>query len=252
MPMIPEAIVAMLACARIGAPHTVVFGGFSADALASRIDDCQAKVVITSDGGYRRGSAVRAQAGGRRGPDQDGPGGEGARRPAHRPGPAARTAGTTRWTCGGTTSSTPRRPSTRPRRSTPSTRSTSCTPPGPPASRRASCTRPAATSPVRRTPTTRCSTSSPTPTSTGAPPTSAGSPATATSSTGRWPTASPRCSTKARPTAPSAGRWWQIVEQYGVTIFYTAPTAIRSFMKQGNEIPDQLRHVEPADPRLGR
>jgi len=57
MPMIPEAIVAMLACARIGAPHTVVFGGFSADALASRIDDCQAKLVITADGGYRRGSA---------------------------------------------------------------------------------------------------------------------------------------------------------------------------------------------------
>ena len=57
MPMIPEAVVAMLACARIGAPHTVVFGGFSSDALASRLDDCQAKVVITSDGGYRRGAA---------------------------------------------------------------------------------------------------------------------------------------------------------------------------------------------------
>jgi acetyl-CoA synthetase len=56
LPMIPEAVVAMLACARIGAPHTVVFGGFSADALASRIDDCQAKVVITADGGYRRGA----------------------------------------------------------------------------------------------------------------------------------------------------------------------------------------------------
>ncbi len=56
MPMIPEAIVAMLACARIGAPHTVVFGGFSAEALASRIEDCDAKVVITSDGGYRRGA----------------------------------------------------------------------------------------------------------------------------------------------------------------------------------------------------
>ena len=56
LPMIPEAIVAMLACARLGAPHTVVFGGFSADALASRIDDCGAKVVITSDGGYRRGT----------------------------------------------------------------------------------------------------------------------------------------------------------------------------------------------------
>ncbi|WP_345530353.1 AMP-binding protein, partial [Nocardioides endophyticus] len=57
LPMIPEAVVAMLACARIGAPHTVVFGGFSADALASRLDDCQAKVVITADGGYRRGAA---------------------------------------------------------------------------------------------------------------------------------------------------------------------------------------------------
>jgi acetyl-CoA synthetase len=56
MPMIPEAIVTMLACARIGAPHTVVFGGFSAEALASRIEDCQAKVVVTSDGGYRRGA----------------------------------------------------------------------------------------------------------------------------------------------------------------------------------------------------
>ena len=57
LPMIPEAVVAMLACARIGAPHTVVFGGFSSDALATRVTDCQAKVIITADGGYRRGSA---------------------------------------------------------------------------------------------------------------------------------------------------------------------------------------------------
>ena len=56
LPMIPETVVAMLACARIGAPHTVVFGGFSADALASRVADCQAKVIITADGGYRRGA----------------------------------------------------------------------------------------------------------------------------------------------------------------------------------------------------
>ena len=56
MPMIPETIVAMLACARLGAPHTVVFGGFSADALASRVTDCSAKVIITADGGYRRGN----------------------------------------------------------------------------------------------------------------------------------------------------------------------------------------------------
>jgi acetyl-CoA synthetase len=56
--MIPEAAVAMLACARIGAAHSVVFGGFSAEALRSRIEDAEAKVVITSDGGYRRGSAA--------------------------------------------------------------------------------------------------------------------------------------------------------------------------------------------------
>ncbi|MEU2772165.1 acetate--CoA ligase [Streptomyces sp. NPDC007162] len=56
MPMIPETVVAMLACARIGAPHTVVFGGFSAEALRGRILDCDARLVITADGGYRRGN----------------------------------------------------------------------------------------------------------------------------------------------------------------------------------------------------
>ncbi|MGW0218224.1 acetate--CoA ligase [Micromonospora chokoriensis] len=55
LPMIPEAAVAMLACARIGAAHSVVFGGFSADSLSNRIQDASAKVVITADGGYRRG-----------------------------------------------------------------------------------------------------------------------------------------------------------------------------------------------------
>ena len=55
MPMIPELPVAMLACARIGAPHSIVFGGFSADSLSDRIDDASAKVLITADGGYRRG-----------------------------------------------------------------------------------------------------------------------------------------------------------------------------------------------------
>ena len=58
LPMIPEAVVAMLACARIGAPHSVVFAGFSAEALRSRIDDAQAKLVITADGQNLRGSAM--------------------------------------------------------------------------------------------------------------------------------------------------------------------------------------------------
>jgi acetyl-CoA synthetase len=55
LPMIPEAAVAMLSCARIGAAHSVVFGGFSSQALADRINDAEAKVLITADGGYRRG-----------------------------------------------------------------------------------------------------------------------------------------------------------------------------------------------------
>jgi acetyl-CoA synthetase len=56
--MIPELPVAMLACARIGAPHTVVFGGFSAESLAGRIDDTEARVLVTADGGWRRGKAI--------------------------------------------------------------------------------------------------------------------------------------------------------------------------------------------------
>jgi len=58
LPMIPEAAIAMLACARIGAPHSVVFGGFSADSLGDRINDAAAKVLITADGGFRRGKVV--------------------------------------------------------------------------------------------------------------------------------------------------------------------------------------------------
>lgn len=58
MPLIPEAVIAMLACTRIGAVHSVVFGGFSKEALSGRINDAKAKLVITSDGGYRRGEIV--------------------------------------------------------------------------------------------------------------------------------------------------------------------------------------------------
>ncbi len=58
LPMIPEAVVAMLACARIGATHSVIFGGFSAGALSDRINDCGAKLLITADGSYRRGAIV--------------------------------------------------------------------------------------------------------------------------------------------------------------------------------------------------
>jgi acetyl-CoA synthetase len=62
MPLIPEAAIAMLACARIGAIHSVVFGGFSAEALADRINDAEAKLVITADAGWRRGTQVALKA----------------------------------------------------------------------------------------------------------------------------------------------------------------------------------------------
>ena len=62
MPMVPEAAIAMLACARIGATHSVVFGGFSADAVADRNNDAKSKLVITADGGWRRGKVVPLKA----------------------------------------------------------------------------------------------------------------------------------------------------------------------------------------------
>ena len=62
MPMIPQAAVAMLACARIGAVHSVVFGGFSPDALAGRIEDCESRVVITADEGIRGGRSIPLKA----------------------------------------------------------------------------------------------------------------------------------------------------------------------------------------------
>ncbi len=58
MPMVPELAIAMLACARIGAPHSIIFGGFSASAIRDRVEDADSKIIITADGGYRRGSIV--------------------------------------------------------------------------------------------------------------------------------------------------------------------------------------------------
>ena len=58
MPMVPELPIAMLACARIGAPHSLIFGGFSAESIRDRIDDSQSKIMITADGGYRRGAII--------------------------------------------------------------------------------------------------------------------------------------------------------------------------------------------------
>ncbi|MEO6051503.1 MAG: acetate--CoA ligase [Pyrinomonadaceae bacterium] len=59
MPLVPELAIAMLACTRIGAPHTVIFGGFSADAIRDRVIDCGCKLIVTADGGYRRGQEIK-------------------------------------------------------------------------------------------------------------------------------------------------------------------------------------------------
>ncbi len=194
MPMIPETVVAMLACARIGAPHTVVFGGFSSDALASRVVDCEAKVIITADGGYRRGApsalkpavdeAVAKVASEKTGvvahvlvvrrTGQDVDWNDERRRLVARRG---------------------RRRLLRPRRRGARRRAPALRhvhlghdgqAEGHPAHDRRLPGR------LRPTRTGRSSTSSPRPTCTGAAPTSAGSPATATWSTDRWPTARPR------------------------------------------------------------
>jgi acetyl-CoA synthetase len=62
MPLVPALAVAMLACARIGATHTVIFGGFSAEAISDRVNDCECKLVVTADGGYRRGSELHLKS----------------------------------------------------------------------------------------------------------------------------------------------------------------------------------------------
>ena len=142
MPMIPELPIAMLACARIGAPHTVVFGGFSAEALAGRINDCGAKVLITADGGWRRGKKVGLkhhadEAVARHADDRA--------RPRRRPLRRRRATWSRAATSGGTTSSTARPRTARRCRSTASTCSTCSTRRARPPSPRGSCTRPPAT-----------------------------------------------------------------------------------------------------------
>jgi acyl-coenzyme A synthetase/AMP-(fatty) acid ligase len=66
MPMVPELAIAMLACARIGAAHSVIFGGFAPTAISERVIDAKSKVIITADGGYRRGEVVRCRRTSRR------------------------------------------------------------------------------------------------------------------------------------------------------------------------------------------
>ena len=143
LPMIPEAAYAMLACTRIGAVHSVVFGGFSPDSLANRIVDCESTIVITADEGLRGGKPVPLKANTdealKKAPDgQEGAGGQAHRRQGRLGRRAA--------TCGGTRSRPRSPPTARPSRWAPRIRCSSSTPRARPESPRACCTRPAATS----------------------------------------------------------------------------------------------------------
>jgi acetyl-CoA synthetase len=240
MPMIPETAVAMLACARLGAIHTVVFGGFSSDALASRVLDCEASVIITSDGGYRRGapSALKpavdeavAKVAKERDDlvkkvlvvkrtgeevewddevdvwwhdvvDSASPEHECEFFDAEHPLYVMYTSGTTGKPKGILHTTGGYLVGT-------------------------SWTHWAVFDLKPETDVYWC-----------------------TADVG-WVTghsymvygplsnATTQVMYEGTPDSPEKGRWWQIIEKYGVTIFYTAPTAIRSFMKQGREIPDQ-------------
>ena len=238
LPMIPEAAIAMLACTRIGAVHSVVFGGFSAEALRDRINDAQAVAVITADGGYRRGAVVPLK----RFTDQalEGCPSVGTSwsciawadtmAPTRASPPCWRDA-----TTGGTGCST-RPPRTRSRRSW--TRRTSCSSSIPrerPASPRGSSTPPGGYLTQAR-----------------------GHHEVGLRSQGKRPllvhrrhrlgdrtlvrglrTAGQRRHRadvrRRRRTGRSRDRFWKLVARYGVTVFYTAPTAIRAFMKWGTE-----------------
>ena len=181
MPMIPELPIAMLACARVGAVHSVVFGGFSAVALADRIADAKSKILITADGGYRRGKVVPLKETADVALDKC-PTIEKSivvRRTGEKVGWKE---GRDLWWHDLVEKIAQRLPRARP--SIPSIRSISSTPPVRPANRRASCILPPATC-CKRSGARGWSSIFAMTTSIGAPPTSAGSPATATSSTAR-------------------------------------------------------------------
>ena len=234
LPLVPEAVVAMHACNRIGAIHSVVFGGFSAPALKDRIEDTGAKVLITADGGWRGGTRDRAQGGGGQGA------GRGLRhhRARHRPrahrrvrADAARAA-----TSGGTRPSTGQSPD--------------CEPEWVEAEH----------------PLYLLYTSG----STGKPKGiqhSSGGYLLGAKLTTQWvfdlrdddvfwctadvgwvtghsyvaygPLAAGATVVlyEGAPTFPDGGRFWKICQDHGVSVFYTAPTAIRALMKLGDEIP---------------
>ena len=244
MPLIPEVAVAMLACARIGAIHSVVFGGFSPESLRDRINDAQAKVLVTADGGYRRGSVVPLKRNADKALEEcaersstssscsAAPGATGDEAFAEmQRGPRPLVAPPDAAT---------RAPSARPRRWTPRTCCSSSTRRAPPASRRASCTRPAATSSASTTTTKYvfdlkdddvfwC--------------TADVGWVTGHSYLVYGPLANGATCVmyEGAPDWPEKDRFWEICERHGVTILYTAPTAIRAFMKWGDAVAGEAR-----------
>ena len=237
MPRIPEIVIAMLATAKIGAIHSVVYGGFSVDALQGRIEDSESKVVVTADGGFMNGKIVELKKtvddAVRRCPTVETV--IVVQRTAHEvrmePGrdywyhelmklPLATGACPTEvmesddplyilYTSGH--------------------------------DREAEGASSTATAATRSASTRRSSTSSTSRTRTagGARPIRAGSPGTATSCTGRCSCGATTFMYEGAPTYPYPNRWWSLVEKYGITILYTAPTAIRGLMRFGESWPNR-------------
>jgi acetyl-CoA synthetase len=235
LPMIPEAVITMLACARIGAPHSVVFGGFSADALRSRIGDAQAKVVVTADGGYRRGASAALKPA-----VDDAVSGESTVEKVL----VVRRTGTevvwddTRdvWWHEALAAADPTHVAVGHDSEHPLfilyTSGTTGQPKGILHSTGGYLTQSAYTNSVvhdvhPETDVFWC--------------TADVGWVTGHSYVTYGPLAlgATQVMYEGTPDSPHQGRWWEIIEKYGVTVFYTAPTAIRTFMKWGEEIPDK-------------
>lgn len=241
LPMIPEAIAAMLAVARLGAIHSVIFGGFSADSLRTRIDDAGAKIVITADGGYRKGRvsplkpAVDQALADR---------GAGPQASVEHVLVVRRTQNEVGWTAGRDIwwhDAVPAAPAEHEAQPFPAenplfilyTSGTTGKPKGILHTSGGYLTQAAFTNKVVHdlhpdSDVFWC--------------TADIGWITGHSYVAYGPLANGATQVlyEGTPDAPHPGRWWEIVQKYGVTVLYTAPTAIRSFMKLGRQIPQQF------------